>query len=62
MGNQDWQYVTLAELFFFGAKEVTAFHLYKMYLNLSLSIDHYIHNRRPRGRGGRGRGGRQGRC
>ena len=43
----DWEirtgkYVTLAELFFFGAKEVTAFHLYNMYLNL----DHYIHNRK----------------
>jgi hypothetical protein len=50
LGNQDWQYVTLAELFFFGAKEVTAFHLYKMYLNL----DHYIHNKqRQRGSGGR---------
>ena len=42
----DWEirtgnYVTLAELFFFGAKEVAAFHLYKMYLNL----DYYIHKR-----------------
>ena len=36
----------------FGAKEVTAFHLYKMYLNL----DHYIHHhnkQRQRGSGGR---------
>jgi len=56
-GIRTGKYVTRAELFFFGAKEITAFHLYKMYLNL----DHYIHNRRPRGRGGRGRGGRKGR-
>ena len=54
LGNQDWQYVTLAELFFFGAKEVTAFHLYKMYLDL----DHYIHKKQRQQRGSGGRKGR----
>ena len=34
-------YLTLAELFFYGAREATCFHLYKMYL----SLDYYIYKR-----------------
>jgi hypothetical protein len=34
-------YLTLAELFYWGAKECTCFHLYKMYL----SLDYYIYKR-----------------
>ena len=42
----DWQiragnYITLAELFKFGARHVTCYHLYQMYL----SLDFYIHRR-----------------
>ena len=46
MEEGDWQiragnYITLAELFKFGARHVTCYHLYQMYL----SLDFYIHRR-----------------
>ena len=46
MEEGDWQiragnYITLAELFKFGARHVTCYHLYQMYL----SLDFYSHRR-----------------